>query len=111
MTRCGTPAWTAPEIMRHERYTERADIYSLGIVMWEVATRKLPFAGDNLAKVALDVLEGKRPPVPNNVPQVYASLMTSCWHRKPHKRPSAEHVCRTIESLMESSSLMSDSAV
>jgi serine/threonine protein kinase len=56
MTRCGRPAWTAPEVVKRERYTEQADVYSLGVVMWEVATRKLPFAGENLAKAAMVVI-------------------------------------------------------
>ncbi|MFN7130548.1 MAG: serine/threonine-protein kinase [Myxococcales bacterium] len=42
MTKCGTPAWIAPEVIKRERYTEKADIYSIGIVMWEVLTRKVP---------------------------------------------------------------------
>jgi serine/threonine protein kinase len=36
MTRCGTPCWTAPEILRGEKYSEKADVYSFGIIMWEV---------------------------------------------------------------------------
>ena len=34
MTLCGTPAWTAPEVAKRERYTEQADVCSLGMVMW-----------------------------------------------------------------------------
>jgi serine/threonine protein kinase len=40
MTRCGTPCWTAPEIIRGEKYAEKADVYSFGIIMWEMLTRK-----------------------------------------------------------------------
>ena len=36
MTRCGTPCWTAPEVLRGEKYSESADVYSFGIIMWEV---------------------------------------------------------------------------
>jgi serine/threonine protein kinase len=36
MTACGTPAWTAPEIINGGSYTEKVDVYSFGIVMWEV---------------------------------------------------------------------------
>jgi serine/threonine protein kinase len=98
-------------VVKRERYTEQADVYSLGVVMWEVATRKLPFAGENLAKAAMDVIEGKRPPVPSNAPKTYVRLMTACWHRKAHKRPTAEHVCRAIESWMDSPASLAESMV
>lgn len=101
MTKCGTPAWIAPEVIKRERYTEKADIYSIGIVMWEVATRKIPFAGDNFTRITLEVLEGKRPQVPTNVPKYYSDLMSRCWHRKPHKRPSADDICHTVEEWLE----------
>lgn len=40
-----TPCWTAPEVLRNARYTEKADIYSFGIVLWELATREDPYKG------------------------------------------------------------------
>jgi len=43
MTTIGTIAWTAPEILRHEPYDERADIYSFSIVLWELCTRRVPY--------------------------------------------------------------------
>jgi serine/threonine protein kinase len=70
MTRCGTPAWTAPEIIRGEKYSEKADLYSFGVVMWEMLTRKQPYAGRNFMGVSLDVLEGKRPQIPQDCPAV-----------------------------------------
>src|SRR3989344_3156664 len=64
MTRCSTPCWTAPEVIRGEKYDERADVFSFGVIMWEVLTRKQPYAGRNFMSVSLDVLEGRRPQIP-----------------------------------------------
>ena len=107
MTRCGTPAWTAPEVLRGEMYSEKADLYSFGIIMWEVTTplrlvlvlrmatwlptcvhsstlqmltRKQPYAGRNFVGVSLDVLEGKRPQIPQDCPAVRSSLALSTDH-------------------------------
>ena len=40
-----SPRWMAPEVLRSERYTEKADIYSYGIILWELATRRCPYEG------------------------------------------------------------------
>jgi serine/threonine protein kinase len=44
MTVCGTPCWVAPEIFRNEPYDEKVDVYSFGILMWEVLAAKKPYA-------------------------------------------------------------------
>jgi serine/threonine protein kinase len=99
MTRCGTPCWTgtppppttvtrrldqsahqlwlktAPEVIRGEKYSEKADVYSFGVVMWEVATRKQPFAGRNFMAVTMDVLEGKRPKIPADLPHPFKKII------------------------------------
>jgi tRNA A-37 threonylcarbamoyl transferase component Bud32 len=98
MTRCGTPAWTAPEVIRGEHYSESADVYSFALIMWEMLTRKQPYAGRNFMGVTLDVLEGKRPQVPADCPADYAETMTQCWSGKPKKRPSMEEVVQFLNS-------------
>ena len=45
MTACGTPSWTAPEVLRNERYTTKADVYGFGVVVWEMFARADPFPG------------------------------------------------------------------
>jgi hypothetical protein len=92
MTRCGTPCWTAPEIIRGDKYDERADVFSFGVVMWQVVTRKEPFAGRNFMGVSLDVLEGKRPQIPNDCPAELRKVMKKCWHASAEKRPTMERV-------------------
>ncbi len=71
---------TAPEVIRGEKYSEKADVYSFGVVMWEVATRKQPFAGRNFMGVSLDMLEGKRPKVPADLPPAFKKLLKRYLH-------------------------------
>ncbi|AVL95162.1 putative serine/threonine protein kinase receptor [Moumouvirus australiensis] len=97
MTRCGTPCWTAPEIIRGEKYDEKADVFSFGIVMWEVLTGKEPFAGHNFMKVSLDILEGARPQIPSDCPVDFKKLIKKCWHSSASKRPSMEEVIHELQ--------------
>jgi serine/threonine protein kinase len=97
MTRCGTPCWTAPEILRGEKYDERADMFSFGVVMWQVTTRKEPYAGRNFIGVSLDVLEGKRPQIPGDCPPEFRKMMKKCWHGVADKRPSMEAIVAFLE--------------
>ncbi len=98
MTRCGTPCWTAPEVIRGERYSESADVYSFGIIMWQVFTRKQPYTGRNFMNVALDVLDGRRPPIQNECSPSFAVMMKRCWDGNPAERPSMEELVEFFES-------------
>nr|UMO78490.1 Serine/threonine protein kinase [Pandoravirus belohorizontensis] len=100
MTRCGTPCWTAPEVIRGERYDERADVYSFGIIAWEVLTRRRPYDGLNFMNVSLDVMEGRRPPLPGDCPAALADLIQACWHAKPSKRPSMLDVIGALTTIL-----------
>jgi len=106
MTRCGTPSWTAPEIIRGDRYNEKADVYSFGMVMWEMLTRRQPFEGRNFMGVSLEVLEGKRPQVPNDCPGPYRDMMTRCWHAKPEKRPTVSEIVDFLSQLVSVDSIL-----
>ena len=69
MTVCGTPSWVAPEIFREERYTEKVDVYSYAILLWELITQDKPHYGFDA--IQLPYLVGKeklRPAVPGDCP-------------------------------------------
>ena len=79
MTSCGTAAWAAPEILKNSRYTEKADVYSFGICLWEFWTRKDPYEGMPTFQIIFAVgSEGARPVIPDLCPPDYAQLIRDC---------------------------------
>jgi hypothetical protein len=62
-----------------------------------VATRKEPYAGRNFMGVSLDVLEGKRPQIPNDCPLDFKKVMKKCWHASADKRPKMEDVLAFLD--------------
>jgi serine/threonine protein kinase len=99
----GTLCWMAPEVMRVEeagqkkRYTYKADVYSYGIVLWEIAARKEPYAGLDIFKLYEKINEGGRPEIqksflPRGQSKSYAGLMRCCWAQDPDQRPSMKEV-------------------
>ena len=85
-TLAGTPVYMAPEVFHSQLYDTEADIYSLGIILWEMWYEQQAFSDvSNIpSHVALFAMvnEGLRP---EHV------LMESCWNKKPEERPSASH--------------------
>lgn len=100
----GTYHWMAPEVLGGQSYTEKVDIYSFGIVMYEVVTRRVPFeeTGLNPIQVAISVSKGSRPAlefVPPECPEPILTLMQACWDQVPENRPSMEQVIQVLKSV------------
>eukprot|EP00026_Physarum_polycephalum_P017687 Phypoly_transcript_18994.p1 GENE.Phypoly_transcript_18994~~Phypoly_transcript_18994.p1 ORF type:complete len:224 (+),score=30.64 Phypoly_transcript_18994:1-672(+) len=99
MTQCGTVAWTAPEIFSGSHYSEKADIYSFGIILWELIYRKKPWDGLNAMRIIHEVELGNRPPthyVPTDTPLQITKLMEACWGYESEKRPSITEILATL---------------
>ena len=104
MTRAvGTQLWMAPEVFfGQSTYGPEVDVYSFGIIMWELITRKDPW--DELGATSyitqsrlLDeaLVAGRRPTIPKgfaNDHEVYTTTMQRCWATEPESRPSFESV-------------------
>ncbi|RIB21651.1 kinase-like domain-containing protein [Gigaspora rosea] len=72
----GVIPYIAPEIFIDEGYTKASDIYSFGMIMWEMITGQNPFSDSNHNELlVLDILNGLRPEIINNLPQEYIDLM------------------------------------
>lgn len=100
----GTPLYMAPEVLQHSRYSEKADIYSFGIVLVELFTGKAAYASLNEAGVSDGqiifkvVVEGYRPEL-DCLPNSLQELVGECLHNKPALRPSFEEVHRRLTRL------------
>jgi len=84
----GSYRWMAPEVIRHEVYDARCDVYSFAVTAWEMLTYRVPF--DNMLPVeaAFAVARSaKRPDIPASCPNDIAQMLDSCWHQEAAQRP------------------------
>lgn len=91
----GTFAYRAPELLRGQSASCKADIYSFGICLWQFWTRDTPYRGKNQHVVIFGVVSKHlRPKLSeDNMPDAkYHELMTSCWSAHPDKRPSSKEL-------------------
>jgi len=96
-----------------EYYTEKIDVFSFAINLWEIATEKIPYENINpiLAAKAC-AKEGKRLEIkPNSMPIEFEQLIKSCWHTNPEKRPSMEDVVETLQRMDISSTHENDKKI
>lgn len=90
----GTPEWMAPEVLRSEACTEKCDLYSYGVILYELVTGERPWSKcQNRAQVIGAVGYNKqRLELPNDLQPQVASLITDCWMEAPAQRPSFAEV-------------------
>ncbi|XP_057547990.1 serine/threonine-protein kinase CTR1-like isoform X3 [Amaranthus tricolor] len=85
----GTPEWMAPELIRNEPFSEKCDIFSLGVIMWELCTLTRPWEGVPPERVVYAVAnQGSRLELPEGP---LGQLIADCW-AEPHERPKCEDI-------------------
>jgi len=96
----GIIPYVAPEIFQGQKYTKASDIYSLGMIMWELMTGRRPFWDkDHDTELIIRIYDGLRPPIVTNAPKSYIELMQECWNLDPKKRPTAADMLKKIEDI------------
>uniref|UniRef100_M4E220 non-specific serine/threonine protein kinase n=1 Tax=Brassica campestris TaxID=3711 RepID=M4E220_BRACM len=89
----GTPERMAPELIRQEPFTEKCDIFSLGVIMWELSTLRKPWEGVPPEKVIFAVAhERSRLEIPDGP---LSKLIADCW-AEPQERPNCEEILRGL---------------
>ncbi len=90
------PMWLATEVMLDQPYTEKSDVFSYGVMLWEIATQRRPydeFHAEFTSVLEDYILAGARPTVPQeNCPPAWAVIMSECWSADPAARPTAAQV-------------------
>jgi serine/threonine protein kinase len=104
----GTPNYMAPELFNGTRVDEKCDIYSLGCILYEAMTRRVPLSdlpSDNCAPlfqiIKTVAIDKRRPKIPEFFPHGLAELIRQCWKDNPRSRPSASEACLMLEDLIE----------
>lgn len=88
-THIGTPHWMAPEILNGEKYGKEVDVYSFGMLLYELLTNLIPWAGLEPAVVIKQVCTDRsRPKLPSDTPEQIRKLIQLCWSQSPEKRPT-----------------------
>ncbi|RAL40691.1 unnamed protein product [Cuscuta campestris] len=96
----GTYRWMAPEIMNHQPYDQRADVFSFGIVLWELLTSKVPYDNMTPIQAAVGVNQGLRPQLPEDTHPKLLDVMQRCWQAAPDNRPSFSEIKAELEELL-----------
>jgi CheY-like chemotaxis protein len=102
----GSPAYMAPERLRNQTYDGRADTYSVGIMLYEMVTGRLPFVStdaDPLAVVAMHLTEEPRPPraIRPEIPPALEEVVLQAMAKDPLRRPQASVLGRRLAEALE----------
>ncbi|XP_057303646.1 ephrin type-B receptor 1-B-like [Hydractinia symbiolongicarpus] len=103
--------WTAPEAIQFKKFTTASDVWSYGVVVWEIMSYgERPYWEWSNYEVLEQVNRGYRLPPPMGCPRVVHDLMLQCWNRDRTKRPLFSFIRDRIESWLDNTALLDDLA-
>ncbi|POG66404.1 kinase-like domain-containing protein [Rhizophagus irregularis DAOM 181602=DAOM 197198] len=93
----GVIPYIAPEIFKGAAFSKESDIYSLGMIMWELTTGCKPYSNiEHDIHLMYEIIDGRRPEITDDTPVCYANLMKKCWNSDPSKkRPTIDEIICT----------------
>ncbi|KAL8106632.1 hypothetical protein AgCh_023411 [Apium graveolens] len=95
----GTLPWMAPELLNgsSNRVTEKVDVFSFGIAMWEILTGEEPYANMHCGAIIGGIVKNTlRPPIPVRCDSEWKNLMEQCWSADPDTRPSFTEITKAL---------------
>ncbi|XP_075474175.1 serine/threonine-protein kinase STY46-like isoform X2 [Primulina tabacum] len=98
----GTYRWMAPEVIEHKPYDHKVDVFSFGVVLWELLTGKLPYEHLTPLQAAVGVVQkGLRPTIPTHTHPKLAELLERCWQQDPTLRPDFTEITEILRKISE----------
>uniref|UniRef100_A0A2P2JPP8 non-specific serine/threonine protein kinase n=5 Tax=Rhizophora mucronata TaxID=61149 RepID=A0A2P2JPP8_RHIMU len=96
----GTYRWMAPEVIEHKPYDHKADVFSFGILLWELLTGKLPYEHLTPLQAAVGVVQqGLRPSIPRHTHPQLEELLLRCWQQDACLRPEFSEILGDLQQL------------
>lgn len=91
-TMVGTPYYLSPEMVEGKSYSTKADIWALGVILYQLCSFKLPFDASSLPVLALKILKGSFPPISNIYSKEMKALILQMLQVDQKKRPSIDAI-------------------
>lgn len=98
----GTLPWMAPELLNgsSNRVSEKVDVFSFGIAMWEILTGEEPYGNMHCGAIIGGIVKNTlRPPIPDRCDSEWKKLMEECWSADPEIRPSFTDITKSLRSM------------
>eukprot|EP01091_Cochliopodium_minus_P010204 TRINITY_DN2661_c0_g1_i1.p1 TRINITY_DN2661_c0_g1~~TRINITY_DN2661_c0_g1_i1.p1 ORF type:complete len:846 (-),score=182.26 TRINITY_DN2661_c0_g1_i1:4-2256(-) len=97
----GTLNWCAPEILLGQSFTKKADVYSMGLVLWEIIAHEKPYSGWKVLDIVEHIKNGGIPDYPSDklVADGYKKVVESCLKRDPNDRPTFEWIEKALKTI------------
>jgi len=94
----GTHAYMAPEVIRSEPYSFPVDVWSYGVVLWEILTGDEPYKNLDSSVVVWAVgNDSFRLPIPRSFPEGFSRILNGCWKAQPKERLSFQQICMILK--------------
>eukprot|EP01119_Soliformovum_irregulare_P007413 TRINITY_DN19828_c0_g1_i1.p1 TRINITY_DN19828_c0_g1~~TRINITY_DN19828_c0_g1_i1.p1 ORF type:complete len:931 (-),score=271.80 TRINITY_DN19828_c0_g1_i1:37-2829(-) len=100
----GTPVYAAPELGAGIMGGIKADVFSFGVILWELYTRQRAWNSTPVYQIHRNVIDGARLPIPSDCPAPLADLMEECWAAHPDDRPRFVDVYKILQRSLPSTS-------
>ena len=98
----GSLRYMAPEVAEGAPYNAAVDVYSFGIILWELNTGRKPFEGLTRELFYEQVVHGgERPSIKSKWPEALSSLMTQCWDADIWNRPKFREIVERIDVMLD----------